>query len=117
MPSLFDKLWTGHAIAETPGGAAIVAIDRVFLHERTGTAALNSLAAAGRTVADPARAFAAMDPIVDTFPGRGAATTMPGGTAKTSTPARWSGSDSAILTALGMHAAEIARLRVSGAVA
>ena len=81
MPSLFDKLWDAHAIAVTPGGATIVAIDRVFLHERTGAAALNSLAAAGRKVAAPARAFAVIDHIVDTFPGRGDATTMPGGTA------------------------------------
>ena len=81
MPSLFDKLWNAHAIALTPGGATIIAIDRIFLHERTGAAALNSLSAAGRSVADPARAFAAMDHIVDTIPGRGDATTMPGGTA------------------------------------
>lgn len=81
MPSLFDKLWDAHAIAETDGGATIIAIDRVFLHERTGAAALNSLAAAGRTVADPARVFAAMDHIVDTLPGRSDVTTMPGGTA------------------------------------
>ncbi len=81
MPSLFDKLWARHTIAETPGGATIVAIDRVFLHERTGAAALNSLAAAGRKVADPARVFAAMDHIVDTFQGRDDNTLMPGGTA------------------------------------
>lgn len=81
MPSLFDKLWDAHAIAQTGGGATIVAIDRIFLHERTGAAALNSLKAAGRRVADPARAFAAMDHIVDTFPGRGDVTTMKGGTA------------------------------------
>ena len=81
MPSLFDKMWNAHAIAGTPGGETIVAIDRIFLHERTGAAALNSLAAAGRAVADPARAFAAMDHIVDTFARRGDATTMPGGTA------------------------------------
>jgi 3-isopropylmalate/(R)-2-methylmalate dehydratase large subunit len=81
MPSLFDKLWAAHAIAETPGGATIVAIDRIFLHERTGAAALNSLKAAGRRVVDPARAFTAMDHIVDTFPGRSDVTTMQGGTA------------------------------------
>jgi 3-isopropylmalate/(R)-2-methylmalate dehydratase large subunit len=81
MPSLFDKLWDAHAIAETAGGATIVAIDRIFLHERTGAAALNSLKAAGRRVADPARAFAAMDHIVDTFPGRSDVTLMKGGTA------------------------------------
>ncbi len=81
MTTLFDKLWDAHAIAETPGGATIIAIDRVFLHERTGAAALNSLAAAGRRVVDPSRAFVAMDHIVDTLPGRGDTTLMPGGTA------------------------------------
>jgi 3-isopropylmalate/(R)-2-methylmalate dehydratase large subunit len=81
MTTLFDKLWQAHAIADTPGGATIIAIDRVFLHERTGAAALNSLAAAGRRVAYPAQAFVAMDHIVDTLPGRGDATLMPGGTA------------------------------------
>ena len=78
--TLFEKLWSRHVIAETAGGA-IIAIDRVFLHERTGAAALNSLAAAGRAVADPARVFAAMDHIVDTVPGRDDTTRTPGGTA------------------------------------
>ncbi len=81
MPTLFDKLWDAHAVAQTPGGATIIAIDRVFLHERTGAAALKALAAAGRRVAYPAQAFATMDHIVDTWPGRGDATAMPGGTA------------------------------------
>ena len=81
MPSLFEKLWAAHAISETEGGATIVAIDRVFLHERTGAAALNAMAAAGRTVWDSARAFVAMDHIVDTLPGRGDQTLMPGGQA------------------------------------
>ena len=53
----------------------------MFLHERTGTAALKNMAATGRSVADPARVFAVMDHIVDTRPGRGDATTMPGGSA------------------------------------
>ena len=63
------------------GGSALIAIDRIFLHERTGAAALNSLAEAGRAVADPARVFAVMDHIVDTRPGRGDRTLMPGGDA------------------------------------
>jgi 3-isopropylmalate/(R)-2-methylmalate dehydratase large subunit len=53
----------------------------VFLHERTGAAALKAMAAAGRAVLDPARVFAVMDHIVDTRPGRGDATMMPGGQA------------------------------------
>ncbi|WP_230206987.1 3-isopropylmalate dehydratase large subunit [Novosphingobium sp. Gsoil 351] len=82
MPrTLFAKIWDAHRVAGTPGGADLVAIDRVFLHERTGAAALNSMAAAGRAVTDPARVFAVMDHIVDTRPGRGDATLMPGGQA------------------------------------
>ncbi|MEP2379303.1 3-isopropylmalate dehydratase large subunit, partial [Parasphingorhabdus sp.] len=53
----------------------------VFLHERTGAAALNSLAEAGRKVADPSRVFAVTDHIVDTRPGRTDQTLMPGGQA------------------------------------
>ena len=59
----------------------MIAIDRVFLHERTGAAALNSMAEAGRPVLDPTRVFAVMDHIVDTRPGRGDGTLMPGGDA------------------------------------
>ena len=59
----------------------LLAIDRVLLHERTGAAALSSLAAAGRKPLDPAQVFAMIDHIVDTKPGRTDATTMAGGTA------------------------------------
>jgi 3-isopropylmalate/(R)-2-methylmalate dehydratase large subunit len=81
MPTLFDKIWDAHRVAETPGGSALIAIDRIFLHERTGAAALKSMAAAGRAVHDPARVFAVMDHIVDTRIGRGDQTLMPGGQA------------------------------------
>jgi 3-isopropylmalate/(R)-2-methylmalate dehydratase large subunit len=63
------------------GGSALIAIDRIFLHERTGAAALKSMAEAGRAVVDPARVFAVMDHIVDTRPGRADCTLMPGGDA------------------------------------
>ncbi len=79
--SLFEKLWDGHIIAGLSSGSALIAIDRIFLHERTGAAALNSLAEAGRKVADPSRVFAVMDHIVDTRPGRSDQTLMPGGQA------------------------------------
>lgn len=64
---------------ELGGGTTLIAIDRILLHERTGAAALGSLAASGRRVVDPARVFAVMDHIVDTRPGRGDGTLMPGG--------------------------------------
>ncbi|WEK42358.1 MAG: 3-isopropylmalate dehydratase large subunit [Candidatus Sphingomonas colombiensis] len=68
-------------MADLTGGANLIAVDRIFLHERTGAAALNSLRAANRPVADPARVFCVMDHIVDTRPGRSDQTLMPGGQA------------------------------------
>ena len=77
--TLFAKIWDSHEVAQTPGGAQLIAIDRVFLHERTGAAALNSMAQQGRKPFDPARIFAVMDHIVDTRPGRTDVTLMKGG--------------------------------------
>jgi 3-isopropylmalate/(R)-2-methylmalate dehydratase large subunit len=81
MRTLFAKIWDAHVITDLGGGAALIAIDRIFLHERTGAAALKSMQEAGRKVVDPARVFAVMDHIVDTRPGRGDGTLMPGGEA------------------------------------
>ncbi len=80
MLTLFEKIWSPHVVTDLSEGSALIAIDRVFLHERTGAAALNSMAEAGRPVIDPARIFAVMDHIVDTFPGR-EGTLMKGGDA------------------------------------
>jgi 3-isopropylmalate/(R)-2-methylmalate dehydratase large subunit len=79
--TLFAKIWDAHVVADLGAGNALIAIDRVFLHERTGAAALKSMAAAGRAVVDPARVFAVMDHIVDTRIGRSDETLMPGGQA------------------------------------
>ena len=78
---MFEKIWRQHLVRELPGGVALLAIDRVFLHERTGSIALKSLAEAGRPIVDPGRVFCTMDHIVDTLPGRGDATQMKGGEA------------------------------------
>lgn len=82
---MFARLWDAHVVASLGPDEDLVAIDRVFLHERTGAVALRSLAAAGRTVADPARVFAVTDHIVDTLPGRTGpgrtGTRVPGGDA------------------------------------
>lgn len=78
--TIFDKIWDQHRIRQMPGGADLILIDRILLHERTGGVALKSLIERGRTVLAPERAFAVMDHIVDTFPGRTDRTTMPTGT-------------------------------------
>lgn len=89
--SLFEKLWRQHVVTELGEGASLVHIDRVFLHERTGGVALQALDEAGHAVRQPKLAFATLDHIVDTFPGRnersreGKGSLMPGGEAFIST--------------------------------
>lgn len=77
--TLAEKIWSQHAVAEQGDGTTLLYIDRIFLHERTGSIALKGLEAAGREVRDPGQVFCTMDHIVDTFPGRTDQTTMPGG--------------------------------------
>ena len=92
--TLFEKIWAAHRIAALSGDDALILVDRVFLHERTGAIALESLHEAGRGLAAQAQAFCTMDHVVDTLPGRGDATIMPTGTAfitKTRAAARRAG--------------------------
>lgn len=77
--TLFEKLWQRHLVSELDGGAGLLYIDRIFLHERTGSIALKSLESDGRQVKRPDQVFCAMDHIVDTFPGRTDDTRVPSG--------------------------------------
>ena len=79
--TLFDKIWDSHVVRELADGSALIYIDRLFLHERTGGVALQSLEESGRRVRNPGHVFATMDHIVDTLPGRGDRTMVPGGEA------------------------------------
>jgi 3-isopropylmalate/(R)-2-methylmalate dehydratase large subunit len=76
--SLLDKIWDTHVVA-SGSGPVWIAIDRIFLHERTGAIALEGLQQRGRTVQGAARVFCTIDHIVDTLPGRTDETLMPGG--------------------------------------
>ncbi len=77
--TLFDKIWNSHVAQELPDGSSLILLDRIFLHERTGAIALSSLRERGRAIKSPSQVFATMDHIVDTRPGRGDETTVPGG--------------------------------------
>lgn len=71
MQTLFDKLWDLHEIAQDGEDASLLAVDRVFLHERTGGVALKSIYEAGRTLIAPDRVYSVMDHIVSFADGRG----------------------------------------------
>tara|TARA_R110002167_G_scaffold349844_1_gene561820 strand:- start:33542 stop:34945 length:1404 start_codon:yes stop_codon:yes gene_type:complete len=77
--TLFEKIWQNHLVEELEDGAALIYIDRVFLHERTGSIALKSLEADKRAVVSPEHVFCTMDHIVDTVVGRGDNTKVPSG--------------------------------------
>jgi 3-isopropylmalate/(R)-2-methylmalate dehydratase large subunit len=79
--SAFEKIWQQHVIAELDDHTDLLHIDRVFLHERTGSVALAALEQDGRSVKHPELVFCTMDHIVDTFPQRGDDTLLPGGKA------------------------------------
>ncbi|MEH6586062.1 MAG: 3-isopropylmalate dehydratase large subunit [Halioglobus sp.] len=77
--TLFDKLWQEHLVEEQGDSTDLIYIDRIFLHERTGSIALSSLQADERHVFYPDHVFCCMDHIVDTYPDRSDDTTMPSG--------------------------------------
>jgi 3-isopropylmalate/(R)-2-methylmalate dehydratase large subunit len=77
--TLFEKLWREHLVEPQSDGTDLIYIDRIFLHERTGSIALSSLQAEGREVFSPEQVFCCMDHIVDTYPDRSDDTTMPSG--------------------------------------
>lgn len=79
--TIIDKLWDSHRVRTVSETTDLLYIDRIFLHERTGSIALRSLEQSNRKVRRPQTAFATMDHIVDTMPGRGDRTMMPGGEA------------------------------------
>jgi len=60
-----------HVAGDDGTGAAFLAIDRVFLHERTGGVALKTLEESGRSVKSPNRVFCVMDHIVSFAAARG----------------------------------------------
>jgi 3-isopropylmalate/(R)-2-methylmalate dehydratase large subunit len=79
--TIFEKLWQEHTVSDLGDDTCLLYIDRIFIHERTGSIALKGLEAAGRKVRNPDHVFACMDHIVDTFPGRTDDTRVPGGIA------------------------------------
>jgi len=78
--TLFDKIWTQHRIKTLATGEDLIAIDRVFLHERTGSVALKSMLEAGRQPLRPQHVFCTMDHIVSIKANRNEdESRMPGG--------------------------------------
>ena len=77
--TLVEKIWREHEIIDQSDGNSLLYIDRIFLHERTGSIALKALEEANRSIRHPKQVFCTLDHIVDTFPERTDETMMPNG--------------------------------------
>lgn len=67
----FDKIWRDHLIAPLAGDTALLQIDRLVLHELSGSQAVRALAEAGRTPDSRAQVFTIIEHLISTRPGRG----------------------------------------------
>src|SRR6185312_6111279 len=69
--TFFEKVWNDHVIADLGENTALLSIDRLFLHEMSGSVAVRQLEASGRPPAHPEQVFTVIDHVIDTMPGRG----------------------------------------------
>ncbi|SDR45897.1 3-isopropylmalate dehydratase, large subunit [Rhizobiales bacterium GAS113] len=74
-----EKIWRSHVIASLGDGIDLIHIDRNFLHELSGAASFQGLAAKNLSVFDPASTFATVDHVIDTHLGRGMTSSTPNG--------------------------------------
>ncbi|MFV3074817.1 3-isopropylmalate dehydratase large subunit [Niveispirillum fermenti] len=77
--TFFEKIWDDHVVADLGDGAFLIHIDRHFLHEVSGAVSLKEIDSRQRTVRNPELTFGTVDHVLETVPGRGMTTRMPGG--------------------------------------
>lgn len=68
--TFFEKVWSDHLIRDLGDNAGLLQIDRLFLHELSGSHALRQLEESGRKPASAEQIFAVIDHVIDTAPGR-----------------------------------------------
>lgn len=78
--TLVEKIWNSHVIMDLGQNTYLIHIDRNFQHELAGATSLNGIDKAGRKIRNVELAFGVMDHVLDTHPGRGDETPIPGGT-------------------------------------
>jgi len=77
--TLFEKIWTQHAVVELSKELSLLAIDRHFLHDLEGGPNFMRLAKLGYRVHDPDLTFAMPDHAISSLPGRTTDTNPTGG--------------------------------------
>src|SRR5688572_1531541 len=71
MKTFFDKVWDDHVIAKLGADADLLQIDRLVLHELSGSQAVRALAENGREPVSRRQVFTVIEHLISTRPGRG----------------------------------------------
>jgi len=71
MKTFFDKVWDDHVIAKLGDDADLLQIDRLVLHELSGSQVVTSLAKSGRQPMNRNQVFTVIEHLISTKPGRG----------------------------------------------
>ncbi|QJR12873.1 3-isopropylmalate dehydratase large subunit [Usitatibacter rugosus] len=71
MKTFFDKVWEDHVIAKLGDDADLLQVDRLVLHELSGSQVVTSLAKAGRQPMNKNQVFTVIEHLISTKPGRG----------------------------------------------
>ncbi len=71
MKTFFEKVWNEHVIAKLGEDADLLQIDRLVLHELSGSQAVTALAKAGRQPIARQQVYTVIEHLISTRPGRG----------------------------------------------
>lgn len=69
--TFFEKVWNEHVIADLGEDTCLLQVDRLFLHEMSGSVAIRALEASGRQVASRNQVYGVIDHLISSRPGRG----------------------------------------------
>ena len=71
MKTFFEKVWDDHVIAKLGDDLDLLQIDRLVLHELSGSQAVTALAKAGRQPMSRQQVYTVIEHLISTRPGRG----------------------------------------------
>lgn len=69
--TFFDKVWDDHVIANLGDNTYLLQIDRLFLHDMSGSTAMRNLEESGRKPDSSKQVYAVIDHLISSRPGRG----------------------------------------------
>lgn len=69
--TFLDKVWADHVICPLEDGMDLLQVDRLVLHELSGSQVVTALAKSGRQPANKAQVYTLIEHLISTYPGRG----------------------------------------------